>query len=409
MRQPRLHLRQLYASHMSVQIRYFGNFAQLGGYGLAAADYLTALRQLNIPVEIIVSAETPLHTLPTRFEPLRACVTPLEIAGNFTQLPGGATHTIIHVTPPMLEPMLRRLGPTGSSKLVAMTTWETDRFPNDLVPNLVPFDGVIVPCEWNRKALCASHVDPKRVHVVPHCYDPTWLKPSEKLRDPDGTYVFYSIGTWCERKNPLGLLKAYWTEFHDENVLLRIVAPVYSNTEAGGLSRALGRDHLPPVQYLGAAPNRLSDVELLRVHENSDCYVTLARGEGWGLGAFEAMTFGKPVIAPRYGGFLDFLDGYDGAHLVDCFETPAITPPTPSVNTIEIAGLKIKPLNLMSPDGIRGDQLWAEPDVSMCRRLMRDLYNKRADRAPVSPSVHVAQFAYREVAKQLIATLEAIV
>ena len=47
-----------------------------------------------------------------------------------------------------------------------------------------------------------------------------------------------------------------------------------------------------------------------------DCYVSLHRSEGFGLTVAEAMLLGKPVIATRYGGTLEFMND-DNAYLVD--------------------------------------------------------------------------------------------
>ena len=56
------------------------------------------------------------------------------------------------------------------------------------------------------------------------------------------------------------------------------------------------------------ADEGLSDGEMLALHERGDCFVSLARTEGWGLGTFDAARLGKPVVTTDYGGQLDFLD-----------------------------------------------------------------------------------------------------
>jgi glycosyltransferase involved in cell wall biosynthesis len=43
------------------------------------------------------------------------------------------------------------------------------------------------------------------------------------------------------------------------------------------------------------------------IHAAGDAYVSLTHGEGWGLGAFDAATLGKPVIITGWGGQLDYL------------------------------------------------------------------------------------------------------
>ena len=37
------------------------------------------------------------------------------------------------------------------------------------------------------------------------------------------------------------------------------------------------------------------------IHAIGDCYVSLTHGEGWGMGAFDAATLGKPVLITGWG------------------------------------------------------------------------------------------------------------
>jgi len=48
-----------------------------------------------------------------------------------------------------------------------------------------------------------------------------------------------------------------------------------------------------------------------------DCYISLHRGEGLGLGMLEAKSLGLPVIATGYGGNVDFMLNQPKCYLVD--------------------------------------------------------------------------------------------
>ena len=63
--------------------------------------------------------------------------------------------------------------------------------------------------------------------------------------------------------------------------------------------------------------DHLSKNEFMTILNSCDCYISLHRGEGLGLGMMEAMSLGKPVIASRYGGNLDFMND-ENSLLVDC-------------------------------------------------------------------------------------------
>lgn len=55
--------------------------------------------------------------------------------------------------------------------------------------------------------------------------------------------------------------------------------------------------------------NSLSDPEISAVQGHADAFVTCSYGEGFGLGLFECLAMGKPVVCPRHTTFHDFLPG----------------------------------------------------------------------------------------------------
>jgi glycosyltransferase involved in cell wall biosynthesis len=85
-----------------------------------------------------------------------------------------------------------------------------------------------------------------------------------------------------------------------------------------------------------------------------DAYVSLHRSEGLGLTMAEAMLLGKPVIATRYSGNLDFMDDQNSL-LVDykLVHTGPSVPPYDST------------------------ALWAEPSVEHAAQLMRRLHDNQ--------------------------------
>src|SRR4029077_21261732 len=89
---------------------------------------------------------------------------------------------------------------------------------------------------------------------------------------------------------------------------------------------------------------------------SADCYISLHRSEGLGLGMAHAMYLGKPVIATNYSGNLEFMNS-DNSLLVDCTMTE---------------------LNEDSGPYERGTR-WAEPNVEHAANLLRWLYDHRAE------------------------------
>jgi glycosyltransferase involved in cell wall biosynthesis len=121
----------------------------------------------------------------------------------------------------------------------------------------------------------------------------------------DFLFLFmFDMKSYMERKNPLGLIKAFQQAFRpDDRVKLMIKV-------------SDGRMNLPEQARLKEAAKNagvvLVDQVLTRgksyglIHA-CDCYVSLHRSEGLGLTMAEAMLMAKPVIATGYSGNLDFM------------------------------------------------------------------------------------------------------
>jgi glycosyltransferase involved in cell wall biosynthesis len=94
--------------------------------------------------------------------------------------------------------------------------------------------------------------------------------------------------------------------------------------------------------------------EMLSLIATSDCYVSLHRSEGFGLGMAESMALGKPVIGTDYSGSTDFLSEATG------YPIPCVTRPIAATEYIH-------------PEG----QVWADPDEAACAAAMSRVFSNR--------------------------------
>lgn len=131
---------------------------------------------------------------------------------------------------------------------------------------------------------------------------------------PDPLFLFLAIQEWSDRKNPLGLLRAFIDAFSgrsDVGLLIKIGLRYVSNPAAvrQALHEVLrlrsGRTKPPPVYIIA---EELTQRTLLRLYGRADAYLSLHRSEGFGLCLAEAMAHGLPVVATGYSGNLDFMD-----------------------------------------------------------------------------------------------------
>jgi glycosyltransferase involved in cell wall biosynthesis len=305
------------AHDADVRLRYVAEDAPTG-YGDAADRLVRAVRGSGTRVEYRGWSNTRAGAAPA-LVPFSRDRRPDEQAAS------GAP-TVAHLVPEYY-PLVRSVLDGGP--FVAHTVWESDRLPQHWPDLLNATDLVIVPTEWNRDVFVASGVDVP-VEVVPHVA--TTPDPGDGGAglglDPDD-FVFYTIGRWDERKAVFLAVEAYLRAFTaDDPVVLvvktgpRLEMPPGEWGAGNPLSfttpwqvASLVRQHRNPAR-VHLEVETWTDDRVAGLHARGDCYVTLARGEGWGFGAFDASAYGNPVIATGWGGFLEYVD-HQSAFLVD--------------------------------------------------------------------------------------------
>jgi len=254
--------------------------------------------------------------------------------------------------------------------LMLNTVWETTRIPSHWFPKIKQFDAVCVPSKQNIAALKNSGV---RIptFLVPHGAEPHFFKPENKklpIRGAEGRFIFVSVFDFQHRKNPEGLLRAYWEEFKpDDKVMLLIKTHWCGNGNMGHQIREniwkykckLGvQGRTAPIVLL---TNTLSRKEISGVYTLGHTFVLPTRGEGVGLPFIEALSSGIPVIATGWGGQMDFLNKRNSFLVNYQLEYPG--------RRMDHA---ISPVyrSLFDEKG----QLWAEPDLKHLKKLMRHAY-----------------------------------
>jgi glycosyltransferase involved in cell wall biosynthesis len=324
-------------------LRYI-SLHEISGYGHAARGYLRGLRQAGVPL-----TWTPLvwSFWPARGYAPRNRVDDDELADLCDRCVDYDT-VLVHAVPELI-PRFRERG----KRLVGYTTWETDRLPPHWPALLNQVDLLLVPSAWNRATFAASGVRVPMA-VVPHLPEPN---PVDPVRPPQADFIFYTIGEWNERKVPWLALQAFLDEFKDDEPVTLVIKTGPRDQRRPGLFggverrvRAMLRGRRAQVVLI---TRRLATRELYDLHARGDCFLSLCRGEGWGLPAFDAAFAGKPVIMTGWGGQTEYLPGAL-AWLVDYRLVPVNDP----------AG---RPSYLP-------DQRWAEPSLPHARALMRYVY-----------------------------------
>jgi glycosyltransferase involved in cell wall biosynthesis len=321
---------------MTIGVKYIA-YGNNSGYGLAALAYVRALHNAGIPVwwqpwflgpqPVPWRPEQGLAALPLAHSAERD-VEMSDVAAllRVTTRPIAYDTIIVHTVP---EHWARFVEP--GTRFVGYTVWETDALPAHWPELLGVADVILVPSNFNAELFTRGAVaHPVRVvpHIRRHAWSPSARDDAVALRlrlgIPDDHFVFYSIAAWDPRKAVAELVEAFACEFsaQDRVTLLLKTSAAINNAAAGTQSvmsihertraivdeacRSTGR---AAANIAVIAVDDMSARTLDAIHAAGHAYASLTHGEGWGMGAFEAATLGKPVIVTGWGGHVDYLGG----------------------------------------------------------------------------------------------------
>jgi len=244
--------------------------------------------------------------------------------------------------------------------------WETTMIPNDWVDALTSVDILLVPSNFQKKIIKEAGIKTPVV-VIGHAIDTDYFKATQQ-KDTSGKFVFYSIFQWLERKNPQGLLRAYWSEFKNNNDVKLVIKTYRGNTSEAETKKLMDEFYKLRLAFplsAKSSPHEYPEVELvttlldgsemLDLHNSGDCFVLLHRGEGFGLPIAEAMACEKPVIATNFYACEDYLT---------------------EKNSYPI-GYILEPVHSMMWSCYDGEQCWAVPDIMQAKKSMRHAYENR--------------------------------
>lgn len=236
--------------------------------------------------------------------------------------------------------------------------WELPVFPAFLHFAYDQVDEIWVSTEYNRVAI--SRYTCKPVTLIPPAIEVAIEKPLSRseLHLDESAFLFLHMSdtlSMPERKNPIGVVRAFQTAFRDKpEANVRLVIKL-SNLErqpalAAEVYAAMELD--ARIQLIGGYLDRNTLNNLINA---CDCYVSLHRAEGFGLPIAEAMYLGKPVIATHWSGNVDFMN--DG-------------------NSLPV---RYKLVELEQDIGpYQKGQVWAEPDINDAAEKMLRIVQNRA-------------------------------
>jgi len=330
-------------------VTILGSFSSPIGHGVAAKLLAYELRSHGIIVRRIDASEwigAPIdHKLAIRSEE-----------------PAPDDVLIVALNPDVAIHALAKLGKEKlrNRKVIGYWVWELE-----VVPRFWKLAGrfaheIWTPSNFSAQALKKLFDVP--VHVVPHpaaLLPPPTMTEERRAKGREALGVSktafvaiqsFSLASSLTRKNAIGAISAFVAAFHDQADARLILRHLSGDRFPESLQRLREAAQVAgPQIILRPAGEGLEDLHDL--YAACDVYISLHRTEGFGLNLAEVMLAGRPLIATKWSGNLDFMDS----------------------KCVALVNADLVPLD--DPDKVYTQKAarWAEPRIDEAIRWLRTL------------------------------------
>lgn len=303
------------------------------GYSYAARNYIHQLLENGFNVKWDTYFTKAFFYQPRNDYEKKVFLTTENSCNNFDSV-------IVHHTPDAWSSINNLLSEKNITfkKIYGLTTWETTKLHKSWVEYINnSVDEVIVPSSFNVETFKNSGVN-KKINLWYHdifpfyktdvdvkqlfetfCFykDGKFINDSNTIKDiVDNNTVYYNISQYCNRKNINQLINVFCKKFNSNNkvcLFIKTNIEFFSEKENDFLKykfHNIIKNYTNPPLIIFCF-NNLTNDQIDLIHEFGDVYITLNRGEGFGLSTYTAKKIGNKIICGKFGAEKEYLDDSD--------------------------------------------------------------------------------------------------
>jgi len=363
-----------------MKVLFIGHYKEGGGWSNASTDFILAMDRCGIDV---VCRDIKLTN--------KSVQVPKRVLELEQGDPSDCNICIQHVLPHHI------IGSDKFDKNIAYVELET----NDVkclpwVDHLSLVDEV-----WVSNSDTAANLQQLGIKttVVPHAHDiEKYRKTYSPMNIPqaDGTFKFYFIGDFNDRKNIESIIRCFHAEFDKSEPVSLILKVGKFGLSAEQLHVRVDQMIKQVKTSLRMYPNvedyirdiiiaeHTPEENLMSLHQYADCFVSPSHGEAWSIPAFEAMAFGSTPICSYSGGPTEYISEKT---------TGSLIPGVRSVCTSKDSAF---------PDMFTGRETWFQPCEAEIMKAMRYYYDHREPDTYRKAGLATAEeFSYESVGKEI--------
>lgn len=247
----------------------------------------------------------------------------------------------------------------GDRYVVGQWYWELPELPDEWMNELEFVDEVWAASQFISDAVSRKTSRPvvRIPPVVQLSHGPRGDLSRAQLGLPENRYLFlamFDTNSVLQRKNPLGVLRAFKRAFAGSDANVELVMKFNNPDYREPLLQSVCEE-MADMKNVIVIDRIMDRDEVTSLIKACDCFVSLHRSEGFGLGPAEAMSLAKPAIITNWSGNVDYMT---------------------ADNSIAIDYELVKLGQDYGP--YKAYQSWAEPDLEQAAHWMKKLFSDPA-------------------------------